>query len=197
MLRGALHFMLDAEGDFQVVGEAEDGHAALTLAEELQPDILLIDISMPGPSGIEVTRILKQKLPAIRVLVLTMYDDAATMREAMAAGARGYVPKRMAVDELVKAIRIVAAGGTYWPPRLQDDHIDKANDGYPPSVTSLTQGELDVLHLMVAGYTKGQIVQQLRISMDAVDARMEAVTAVVGFHNRVALVRYAHEHGIV
>ncbi len=118
VLRGSLRYILTCEGDLQVVGEAEDGQGALALAEQLQPDILLADINMPGPDGIEVTRILRQKLPSVRVLVLTMYDDRATLREVMAAGAGGYVPKRMAVEELVKAVRTVAAGESYWPAHL-------------------------------------------------------------------------------
>lgn len=116
VLQAGLEAMLNAEGDMQVIGTAGDGHAAVRQAVLLQPDVILLDINMPGINGLDALEQIRQQAPASRVLILTMHDDAHYLRQAMAAGAAGYVLKQSAGKELLTAIRTVAQGGVYLHP---------------------------------------------------------------------------------
>lgn len=115
LLRAGLRNLLNAEADFRVVGEAADGDIALRLALEGEPDVLLADLCMPGASGIEIARALHAQASTTRVLIVSMHEDSGLVREAAGAGAAGYVSKRAAETELIQAVRVVAAGGTWWP----------------------------------------------------------------------------------
>lgn len=118
LVRSGLRLILELQPDIVVVGEAEDGAQALALAAELQPDLLLTDITMPPPDGIEVARRIAAELPGIKTVVVSMHEDSQIMREAMAAGASGYLIKRSIPSELTDAIRVVAAGGQYVAPGI-------------------------------------------------------------------------------
>ncbi len=119
LVRNGLRLMLEDEPDMTVVGEAEDGEQALSLAAELQPDVLLLDVTMPPPDGIEVARRLSEEHSSVRILMLTMHEDPHLVREALAAGAAGYMIKRAVADDLIHAIRTVAEGGNYLHPGIQ------------------------------------------------------------------------------
>ena len=152
---------------------------------------------MPGPDGIAVTRILREILPSIRVLIVTMFEDATTLAEALAAGAAGYLPKRLAGSELIDAVHMVANGGTYLPPSLPDKGVSAPCPDWPETPCTLDVEELQLLRQLAGGNTKSQIVRQLNLSLEAVDIRIAGLIARVGSSRRVDLLRYAQEYGII
>lgn len=202
VLRAGLRALLNAEPDLEVVGEAADGYEALHLARTLIPDILLLDITMPGPEGgsIEIVRRLKQALPQIRVLFLTLHEDVGLLREALQAGASGYTIKRSIDTELIGAIHAVYEGNYYVHPdmtqALLKDMIPASSTSSTPT-TNLTRRELDVLRLIVKGYTNRKIAQELFLSMGTVNSHRANIMSKLNLHNRVELVRYASEHGLL
>ncbi len=202
VLRAGLRALLNAEPDLEVIGEAVDGYEALHLARTLIPDILLLDITMPGPEGgsIEIVRRLKQTFPQIRVLFLTLHEDVGLLREALQAGASGYTIKRSIDTELIDAIHAVNEGNYYVHPdmtqALLKDMIPASSTSSAPA-TSLTRRELDVLRLIVKGYTNRRIAQELFLSMGTVNSHRANIMSKLNLHNRVELVRYASEHGLL
>jgi len=200
VLRAGLRVLLDREPDMQVVGEAADGDQALQLCGTLRPDVVLMDVSMPGDSGVEVTRKLKASWPSVQVLILTVHEDSSLLHEAIRAGASGYIVKRAVESELVDAVRAVSRGQTYLHPRmtravlLQADLIDGPADE-PEEV--LTPREDQVLRLIAKGYTNPQIAELLTISVRTVESHRANLMAKLGLHSRVELVRYAAQHGLL
>ncbi len=198
LLRAGLRSLLNAEPDLEVIGEAADGDAALSLAEELRPDVLLADISMPGPNGIQVARALKRTAPETRVLIVSMHEDRGLMREAVLAGATGYIPKRAVEAELIKAIRTVANGGTY----LQGG-LDAAGDGALPTspreavTVVLGPEETELLRLVARGYANAQVAQALGTTTETAERKRAGLMSRLGLRGRVDAVRYAREHGIL
>jgi len=151
VLRAGLRALLNAEPDFQVVGEAADGHAAARLAEELHPDVALLDLSMPGLDGIQVTRQLKQTLPGTRTLILTVHEDEGLLREAIKAGASGYIVKRAVEAELISAIHAISSGNLYVHPSMTRVLLrDLSPTLIPDEAPSepLTPREIEVLRLI-------------------------------------------------
>ncbi len=154
LVRAGLRNLLNAEAGFHVIGEAADGDSALGLAGKLQPDILLADLSMPGADGIEIARALRAQASATRVMLVTMHEDDGLVREASAAGARGYISKRAAEAELIRAVRVVASGGEWLPcqalaptrsagSQREVPHFSPAGSGAGPSLPSRAQISLD------------------------------------------------------
>jgi two-component system response regulator NreC len=200
VLRAGLRALLNAETDLEVVGEAADGHETLRLTRELDPDVVLLDISMPGPGGIEITRQVKRALPDTRVLILTVHEDESLLREAIRAGAAGYIIKRAVESELINAIRAVWRGDVYIHPAmtralLQDVAPTRATD--EPLVEPLTPRESEVLQLIAQGYTNRQIAETLTISVRTVETHRANLMDKLGLRSRVELVRYAREHGLL
>jgi two-component system, NarL family, response regulator NreC len=200
VLRGGLRALLKAESDLEVVGEAADGDAALTLAASLQPNVLLADISMPGPSGIEIAARLKTSQPVTRVLILTMHEDGSLVEEAMRAGASGYIIKRAVEAELIKAIRIVAAGGQYVHPETGSSAVAARRMGRdlaasPP--VALTERENDVLRLTAQGHTTQHIAGVLGVEPQGVDVLRASVYTKLGLRGRIELTKYARVHGLI
>jgi len=202
VLRAGLRALLNAEPDLVVVGEAADGFEAIHLTTQFIPDILLLDITMPGPEGgsIEVVRRLKETLPQVRVLILTLHEDVGLLREALQAGASGYTIKRTVDTELIKAIHAVYEGNYYVHPEMTQALL---KDMVPApalsqaSASTLTRRELDVLRLIVKGYTNRRIAQELYLSMGTVNSHRANIMSKLNLHNRVELVRYATEHGLL
>ena len=199
VLRAGLRTLLNAEPNLEVVGEASDGDTVLRLASELRPDIVLLDISMPGPGGIEVTRQLKESLPELRVLILTAHEDESMLREAVQAGAAGYIIKRAVESELINAILSVSRGDLYVHPAMTRALL-KETSLFPsmpePSVESLTPREIEVLRLIAKGYTNGQIAKELSLSVRTVESHRANLMGKLELRSRVELVRYAMEHGL-
>lgn len=198
VLRAGLRALLNAEPDLQVVGEAIDGEDALHKASELKPDIVLMDLSMPRMSGIEATRRLKELLPAVQVLILTVHEDTSLMREAIQVGASGYILKRAVESELINAIHSVMHGELYVHPamtRALFSSIVAQPKSPTPTEELLTSREIDVLRLIIRGYTNRQIADHLSLSVRTVESHRASLMSKLNLHNRLELVRYGAEHG--
>ena len=202
VVRSGLRMLLQAQPDMIIVGEAETGQEAIRRVAELSPDVVLMDIEMPGMNGIEATRRIKADAPAAAVLALTMYEDDQYFFEMLRAGASGYVPKRAAPDELVSAIRAVSRGEVFLYPslagRLVQDYLRRgpAGEGETPS-DELTPREQEVLTLIAQGFSNNEIADHLVISAKTVDRHRENIMRKLNLHNRVDLVKYALRKGLI
>ena len=199
VLRAGLSALLNTEPDLQVVGEAGTGEEALRLTVELHPDLVLMDVSMPEMGGIEATRHIKELHPETHVLILTVHEDIGLVREAIHAGAAGYIPKRAVKTEVINAIHTVMRGDLYVHPAMMRALLTdapKPADQPPPQAEELTPREIDVLRLVVKGYTNSQIAEHLYISVRTVEYHRGNLTGKLNLHSRVELIRYAAEHGI-
>ena len=191
---------MKGEAGLELVGEASGGREALQLAETLRPDILVLDLSMPDLDGIQVTREIRASLPGVRVLILTVQENETLAREAIRAGAAGYIVKQAAEVELISAIHTVQIGDVYVPPKMLRALLaepQKTNAPGPRPEELLTPRELDVLNLIVQGYTNRQVADELRLSMRTVEGYRANLTDKLGLHNRADLVRYARMHGLL
>ncbi len=200
VLRAGLRALLNAETDLQVLIEAADGPEALNLIQTMRPDVALLDIGLPGLSGIEVTRRLQKTLPKVRVLILTVHEDESLLREAIRAGAAGYIVKRAVESELIDAIRAVWRGNQYVHPAMTHALL---KDLSPPPVSDetpvepLTPREIDVLRLLAQGYTNRQVAEALHLSVRTVESHRSNLTNKLGLRSRLELMRYAQEHGLM
>lgn len=195
VLRAGLRMLLDAQSDIQVVGEAADGAEAVNRAAELKPDVILLDLSMPGPPGTATIERLVRLTPSPRVLVLTMHDDPAYLGAALHARASGYVVKKAADVELLSAIRVVHRGGTFVNLTRpgQGEHGDLprvAADTPPPP---LSQREIDVLKLLALGHTNQEAAKQLALSVKTVETHRKRLRTKLGLKSRAELYRFAVE----
>jgi DNA-binding NarL/FixJ family response regulator len=202
VLRSGLRLLLNAQPDFEVVGEASTGEETVERATALQPDVLLLDIAMPDLNGLEAARRIRQQAPDLRILVLTMYDDEAYLRQFLEMGAAGYVLKKAADTELAAAIRAVHRGESFVYPSLMGRLIDsylkrpsspattEGNDGLSPR-------EVDVLRLVALGYTNQQIADELCIGVSTVETHRTRIMEKLGLRGRAQLVRYALARGLV
>lgn len=199
VMRAGLRLLLADEPDLQVVGEAPNGEEALRLALELQPDLILLDIGMPGLDGIEVTRRLRKLLPRLQVLILTVYEDEALLVEAIKAGASGYVIKRAVEGDLISAIRAVSNGDMYIHPaitRLLVKNISPPAEPTTGAVASLTPREREVMDYIIRGFTNRQISEALYISIRTVEGHRASLFGKLGLKNRVELVEFAEKYGL-
>ena len=200
VLRAGLRALLNAEKDLSVVGEAASGDEVLQLAVELRPDMVLLDLNMPGPGGIEVTRRLRDLLPETRVLVLTVHEDEGLLREAIDSGASGYIIKRAVESELINAIRAVANGDLYIHPSMTRALLREPTErkqAPPGAQESLTPRETDVLRLIVRGYTNRQAAEELGLSVRTVETHRANLMGKLGLESRVELVRWAADNGLL
>lgn len=199
VLRAGLRALLNAEPDLTVVGDAADGDEALRLTRRLQPDVVLMDISMPGCGGIEATRRILQLQPDVRVLILTFHEDETLLKEAIRAGAAGYVVKRAVESELINAIRAALRGDLYihsGMTRALLSDADSPRAGSQVSVDKLTTREIEVLRLIAQGHTNRQIADLLTISVRTVETHRANLMGKLDLQSRVELVRYAAQHGL-
>jgi DNA-binding NarL/FixJ family response regulator len=200
IVRTGLRTLLTAEPAMELVGEASGGYEAIELTEKMQPDVLLLDLSMPDLDGIQVTRALKANFPDLRILILTVHEDQALLREAIRAGASGYVVKRAAESELISAINVVMRGDMYVDPSLMRALlVDTVQPASQPNEAAeqLTPREVQVLKLIVQGYTNRQIGAELNISVRTVEGHRANLSGKLGLQSRVDLVRYARDHGLL
>ena len=203
VVRAGLRMLLGADPELEIVGEAGDGAQALTMARDLSPDVVLMDISMPDMNGIEATRRIQELCPDIAVLALTMHEDDQYFFEMLAAGASGYVPKRAAPDELISAIRAVKNGGMFLFPSLArllvSDYLQRVEQGgsSPRPFDALTEREREVLVRIAQGLSNQAIADELVISVKTVNRHRENIMAKLNLHSRVELVHYAIEKGLI
>lgn len=199
VLRAGLRALLAGEADLEVVGEAADGDEALRMAGELSPEVVLMDITMPGMDGIEATRKLLAEMPSARVLLLTVHADSSLLREALKAGAAGYILKRAVESELINAIRAVARGDLYIDPAMTRALLtEPARNPCRDNLNeTLTSRETEVLQLIAGGYTNRQIAEKLTISVRTVEGHRANIMGKLDLRSRVELVRYARETGLI
>lgn len=199
IVRAGLRMLFQAEPDMEIVGEAGGGAEAIQAVRTLQPDVVIMDVAMPGMSGIEATRRIKEAWPQTVVLALTMHEDEQYFFEMVNAGAAGYIPKRAAPDDLVSAVRAVAAGHVFLHSSLARFLMrDMAQQGAGAGEASpLTPRELEVLGYIADGNTNREIAEALVISVKTVDRHRENIMTKLDIHNRVELVKYAIEKGLI
>ena len=202
VVRSGLRMLLQAQPDMIIVGEAETGQEAIRRVAELSPDVVLMDIEMPGMNGIEAARRIKVQSPGTSVLALTMYEDDQYFFEMLRAGASGYVPKRAAPDELASAIRAVSRGEVFIHPslagRLVQDYLQRRDmEVQEQAAGDLTPREQEVLTLIAQGLSNNEIADQLVISAKTVDRHRENIMRKLNLHNRVDLVKYALRKGLI
>jgi len=198
LIRAGLRALLQEVTEISVVGEAEDGYAALRRIAELKPDIVLMDISLPGLSGIEVTRQVRDISPATRVLMLTVHEDEGMLRESIRAGAYGYILKRAADAELIQAIRVVSQGQMYIYPSLTSALVKDISPhaaAPEPAIEALTAREKEVLLLLARGYTNRQIAEEMNLSVRTIEGHRASLVNKLGISSRVELMNYVEEHG--
>ncbi len=200
VIRTGLCTLLKSDPEVEVVGEAGNGRETLQLVQELEPDLVLLDISMPGEDGIQVAKRLKALFPDVRVLFLTMHEDEGLMREAFQAGAAGYIVKRAEESEILDAIHAAQRGDLYVHPAMTRALMEPLVLERPqvkPSGEPLTQWEVDVLRLLARGCTHRQIAEKLGVPVRAVEKYRANLMVKLGVSSRVELVRYADEHGLL
>jgi DNA-binding NarL/FixJ family response regulator len=203
LVRGGLRMILDAQPDLEVVGEAADGREALQRARELMPDLVLMDIRMPGLDGLEATRHLLSRDPSPKVLVLTTFDLDDYVYDAIRAGASGFLLKSAPPEQLVAGIRTVMAGDALLAPeitrRLLDRFVSKPprSSGTPPALAELSQRELEVLRLVARGATNKSIAAELVLSRRTIDRHVSNIFAKLRVSSRAAATAYAYEHNLV
>ena len=201
IVRTGLRTLLRAEPTMELVGEATGGYEALDMLERTRPDVLLLDLSMPDLDGISVTREAKRRFPEVHVLILTIHEEQALLREAIRAGASGYILKQAAESELISAIHVLMRGDMYVDPAMTRDLLREAVDRTiapaNQAIEPLTPRETEVLKYIVRGYTNRQIGEELNISVRTVEGHRANLSAKLGIQSRVDFVRYAREHGMV
>jgi two-component system, NarL family, response regulator NreC len=200
MLRDGVRMVLEAQPGFRVVGTADNGRDAVRLAHELQPDIAVLDVAMPEINGLEATKEIRELSPDTEIVILSMHEGQEYLREALRAGASGYVLKRAAAKELVGAIQAIRRGESYLDPALTrtliSDYVRQVErDDEAPD--SLTDRELEVLKLVAEGMTNRQIALQLNISIKTVQTHRANLMDKLNLHDRTELVRYAIRRGLI
>ena len=188
-----------ADQGLEVVGEARDGRMALRLATELNPDVVVLDISMPGLSGIKLAEQLRVACPNCKLVALTVHEDRGYLRQLLEVGIDGYVVKRSATDELIRAIRVVASGGVYLDPTVAGKvfraSLQGSSERQAGSGADLSQREIEVLKLTAAGYSNKAVAAELEIRVKTVETYKARAMEKLGFETRVDLVRYALSKG--
>jgi two-component system response regulator NreC len=192
VVRRGLRLVLDSEADFQVVAEAGDVPETVRRVREHRPDVLVLDLHMGGTSSLHAVPGLIGSAPGVRVVILTMQNDPAFVREAMRAGASGYVVKEAADGELVEAVRIAVRGGTWISPQLGASLVEPSGGSEP-----LSPRETEVLRLIGLGHTNREIAEMLFLSVRTVESHRGRIQAKLGLSTRHDLVRYALDRGLV
>jgi two-component system response regulator NreC len=198
VVRSGLRHVLEAESDIEVVGEASDMSEAVLEARAQKPDVVLMDVVMPGSSGIEATPAVLKEAPEAKVLVLSMQDDPRYVREAFSAGASGYVLKEAVDTEVVDAVREVADGGSYVHPTLGARLvIAEAEERAREEDDPLSEREREVLRLLALGHTNQEIAESLYLSVRTVETHRSHIMQKLRLSTRAELVRYAIDHGFL
>ena len=200
VVREGLKALINAQPGMTVVGEAADGLTACEQVPGLRPDVVVVDVSMPGLGGAQATERLRRECPAVKVLALTVHEDNGYLRRLLAAGAAGYVLKRAAAEELIHAIRAVAAGGIYIDPSLAGKVIGSfvrkpRPEGVPQPALELSDREAAVVRLIAAGYSNKEIGTRLELSARTVETYKARALEKLGLQSRADLVRYALQRG--
>lgn len=198
VVRDGLRALLDREKDIEVIGVAGNGREAVSEALRLHPDIIIMDIAMPVLDGVEACRRLQKKAPQIRIIILSMYLSSEYVHRTLRAGARGYVLKESAGDQVVQAVRAVHGGKRYLSPRITDSIIDiyLEEDTVPGPLERLTEREYEVLRLVTEGLSSSAIGQRLAISPKTVDTYRSRLMQKLQVNDKTELIKFAIRHGL-
>lgn len=201
ILREGLRALLSAEPDLSVVGEAAEGLGVADMVERLRPDLLVVDLMMPGLGGLDVLIQVRQRVPQTRAIVLSMHADESYVLAALRNGAVGYVLKNAGVEDLLRAIRSVLLGQIYLSTQLSErailSYVERARDATGDSYDALTPREREVLHLVAEGHTSAEIAQRLTISPRTAEIHRTNLMRKLDLHSQTELVRYAIKRGII
>ena len=202
IVRAGIRLLLDSQEGIEIVGEAKDGAEAVAKTRELAPDVVLMDVAMPGLSGLEATREIRQTNPDTRILMLTMHDDEEYFFQAVSLGASGYILKEATPEEVVSAIRIVSRGGVAFHPslgrKLLDDYLHRVQAGEESeSYSLLTEREREILGLTAEGSSAREIGEKLALSPRTVERHRANLMEKLDLHNRSEVVQYAIRKGII
>lgn len=202
MVRTGLRMLLERQADLIIVGEASTAAQALQLVEETQPDVIIMDITLPDENGIRATRRIKEKYPSVAVVALTIHEDEQYFFEMLQAGASGYVPKRAAPEDLIHAIQAAYTDEIYLYPSLAktlvQDYLQRSyQDQNESSLNQLTPREKEVLELLAQGNSNEEIAEMLSISKHTVARHRENLMRKLELHNRSELVKYAIRKGLI
>jgi len=194
VMREGLRMVIDRERDMEVVGEADNGLAAIALTQQLRPDVVIMDVSMPELDGLKATEALKRLVPNAKILILTRHTDSSYVKQLLTSGASGYVLKQSASEDLVRAIQRVAAGHTYLDPAITDQVVSSFTDrrghrGSPGK--SLSRREQEVLRFVALGLLTKEIAARLQISIKTVETHKANAMTKMGMDSRIDIVRYA------
>ena len=201
IVRQGLKALLSKQADMEIVGEAGDGLMAVQLAAEMQPDVVIMDVSMPELNGVEATRLILHQSPAVRVVALSMYSNRRFVIEMLRAGALGYVLKSYLFDELVRALRAAAANEHYLSPRIADVVVEdyvrgQSSDDDEPALGRLTERERRILQMLAEGQSTKQIALRLNVSPKTTDAARRQIMNKLGVFSVAELTKYAVREGL-
>lgn len=204
LVRQGIRMMIEAQPDLQVVGEASDGNEAIRLAQELSPDLIVMDIAMPDMDGLEATHIIKHNQPDVKILAVTMHEGEDYFFKILAAGASGYVLKRAASSDLITAVHAVARGEVFLYPavakKLVADYLQRVQAderSENETLDGLTSREREVLTLVAEGLSNREISERLTVSLSTVQTHYAHIVEKLNLHNRTELVKYAMRHGLI
>ena len=199
-----LALLINKEQDMEVVGQARNGNEAIQKAQELHPDLIILDINMPETGGVETATQISEKCPEVKVLVLSVHEDKYYLRKVLRQGAAGYLPKSAAVGQLIQAIRTVASGGIYIHPSLSKGLVSLMTDTSSGqrrtgngAQKELSEREKDVLRLLAWGYSNKEIAAKLKVGIKSVDTYKTRFMEKLGLKSRVEIVRYAKQQGLL
>ena len=200
IVRQGLRGLLEKQEDVEVVGEAEDGRTTLKLVEQVAPDIVIMDVSMPDLNGIEATRQIAAKHPSVKVIGLSMYADRRFIKGMLNAGASGYLQKDCAFEELVKAVRAAVANQTYLSPAIADivvrEYLSRSEKTDSTAFSMLTSREREVLQLLAEGRSTSEIARRLSVSVKTVETHRQRIMTKLNIHSLAELIKYAIREGL-
>src|SRR5579884_2423790 len=197
VVRQGFKMILGAQPDMEIVGEAGNGRQAIELADQLKPDVIVMDVAMPELNGIEATRRIGESAPHARVLALSMHKDSVYVREVLRAGARGYLLKDSVAGDLVSAVRSVARGEGYLSPGVSDAVLDDYRRHVTNPIDLLTSREREVLQMLAEGKTNKEIAGVLNLSVYTIDAHRGRIMEKLNLHSINELVRFAVRNGLI
>jgi len=202
LFRQGLRTLLEAQYDMEVVGEAQEGDEAVARAAELQPDLVLMDIGMPGMPSFEAVRRIRKQRPETKVVMLSMYDDEDYLQQSLEAGGSGYLLKDSPADQLISALREVRRGGKYLCPRIvsklvQDFHARDPAERFKPRLATLSPRERETLKLLAEGLSVKEVAVKLGLSTKTVEAHKFNLMRKLDIHNKAQLVRWAIQNKVI
>jgi two-component system response regulator NreC len=202
VVRQGLRRILESDDEIEIVGEAGDGRTAIDLVQKLRPHVVVMDVAMPELNGIEATRQIVKRIEGAKVLVLSMHGDDVYVRQALKAGARGYLLKDSEDLDLIKAVKAIRAGGSFFSPPVSKVVLsgylgDKADGDAEDSVARLTDREREVLQLIAEGKTNKEVAHSLSVSVNTVETHRKHIMEKLDLHNTAELVRFAIRTKIV